>query len=85
MGLYKLIKLKFINKPLILTPQFLLDYSFLNQVIVWDPDQTNAFGRKLESTMLKLMAMGKRFVVAYIQSKALEWRFKEEVYYAFQA
>lgn len=65
--------------------QLLLDYGFLNQVIVWDLDQTNAFARKLASTMLKLMAMRKRFVVAYIQSKALEWRFKEEVYYAFQA
>lgn len=48
------------------TPQFLLDFGFFNQVIVQDPNQTIVFGRKLASTMLNLMSIGKQFVVAYI-------------------
>lgn len=41
LGLYKPIELKFRDKQLILTPQLLLDFNFLNQaVIIRDPDQT---------------------------------------------
>lgn len=31
------------------------------------------------------MAIRKKLMVAYFQSKALEWRFKADVYYKFQA
>lgn len=85
MRLYKPIELNFTDKPLILTSQLLLDFDFLNQVIVRDLNQTNAFERKLASTMLNLMVMGKRFVVADFQSNEPKLRFKYEVYYEFQA
>ena len=59
MGLYQPIELKFRDNSLILTPQLLLDYDFLNPVIVRDLDQTYAFGRRLASTIFNLLAMGK--------------------------
>lgn len=66
LGLYKPIELKFRDKPLILYSQLLLDFGFLYQVIIRDPNHIDAIGRKLASTILSLTTMEKRFVVAYI-------------------
>lgn len=69
LGLYKPIKQKFRDKPLILTSQLLLDFDFLNYFIIQNPDQISPLARKLASTMLNLMAIRKWFMVAYVQQK----------------
>lgn len=52
--LYKPIELNFRDKPLIFTPQLLLDHGLFNYAIVQDPNQIDAFERKLASAMLNL-------------------------------
>lgn len=85
MSLFEDINLKYNGKPLIITPQTLLDYGFLYQIVFTNPDQASSFGRKLSDAVSQSFKMGKKFVTAFITSKAPEWTFKNETLFQYPA
>ena len=70
---YLPISLPFKNKELILTPELLLDYSLVHQIIYSNPSQASKFGRKIALGLTQGFKMNKKFVDVIIISKASEW------------
>lgn len=48
------------EEKIILTLMLLLDYGLLGQIIFSDPDQTDQFGRKIETVVLNTFATIRR-------------------------
>ena len=70
---YLPISLPFKNEELILTPELLLDYGLVHQIICSDPSKASKFGRKIALGLTQGFKMNKKFVDAIIISKAPEW------------
>ena len=70
---YQSINLFFKNEELILTPELLLDYGLVHQLVCSDPSQTNNFGRKVALGLIQGFKMNKKFVDAIIISKTPKW------------
>ena len=70
---YKLINISFKNEELILSPELLLDYGLVHQIVCSDPNQANNFGRKVVLGLIQGFKMNKKFVDTIIISKAPKW------------
>ena len=70
---YLPISLPFKNEELILTPEKLLDYSFVHQIICSDPSQASQFGRKIALCLTQGFKINKKFADAIIINKTPEW------------
>ena len=70
---YLPIILSFKNKDLILTPDLLLDYGLVHQLVFSYPNQVNNFGRKVALGLIQGFKMNKKYADAIIISKAPVW------------
>ena len=70
---YLPIILLFKDQDLILTPELLLDYGLVHQIICSNPCQASKFGRKMVFGLTQGFKMNKKFADAIIISKAPEW------------
>ena len=70
---YSPISIKFKDEDLLLTPEKLLDYGLVHQIICSDPNQVSQFGRKIALGLTQGFKMNKKFADAIIISKAPEW------------
>ena len=70
---YQPINLAFKGEVLILTPEILLDYGLVYQLIYSDPSQASNFGRKVNLSLTQGFKLKKKFVDAIFISKAHEW------------
>ncbi|RVW24955.1 Enzymatic polyprotein [Vitis vinifera] len=70
---YQPINLAFKEEVLILTPEKLLDYGLVYQLICSDPSQASNFGRKVNLSLTQGFKLNKKFADAIFISKAPEW------------
>ena len=70
---YQPINLAFNGEVLILTPEKLLDYGLVYQLICSDPSQASNFGRKVNLSLTQGFKLNKKFADAIFISKAPEW------------
>ena len=70
---YSPISIKFKDEDLLLTPEMLLDYGLVHQIICSDLNQVSQFGRKITLGLTQGFKMNKKFANAIIISKAPEW------------
>ncbi|RVW24587.1 Enzymatic polyprotein [Vitis vinifera] len=70
---YQPISLAFNGEVLILTPEKLLDYGLVYQLICSDPSQASNFGRKVNLSLTQGFKLNKKFDDAIFISKAPEW------------
>ena len=70
---YLPISLCFKNKELILTPELLLDYGLVHQIICSDLSQASKFEKKMALDLAQGFKMNKTFADAIIISKTPEW------------
>ncbi|KAL6333631.1 hypothetical protein AAG906_028816 [Vitis piasezkii] len=70
---YQPINLAFKGEVLILTPELLLDYGLVYQLICSDPNQASNFGRKVNLSLTQGFKLNKKFADAIFISKAPEW------------
>ena len=70
---YQPINLAFKGEVLILTPEILLDYGLVYQLIYSDPSQASNFGRKVNLSLTQGFKLNKKFADAIFISKAPEW------------
>ena len=70
---YQPINLAFKGEVLILTPEKLLDYGLVYQLICSDPSQASNFGRKVNLSLTQGFKLNKKFTDAIFISKAPEW------------
>ena len=70
---YQPINLAFKGDVLILTPEMLLDYGLVYQLICSDPSQASNFGRKVNLSLTQGFKLNKKFADAIFISKAPEW------------
>ena len=68
---YQPINLAFKGEVLILTPEKLLDYGLVYQLICSDPSQVSNFGRKINLSLTQGFKLNKKFADAFLLAKLL--------------
>ena len=70
---YQPIDLAFKEEVITLTPEMLLEYGLVYQLICSDPSQVSNFGRKINLSLTQGFKLKKKFADAIFFSKAPEW------------
>ncbi|WJZ91210.1 hypothetical protein VitviT2T_010306 [Vitis vinifera] len=70
---YQPINLDFKGEVITLTPETLLEYGLVYQLICSDPTQVSNFGRKINLSLTQGFKLKKKFAEAIFFSKAPEW------------
>ena len=70
---YQPIDLAFKEEVITLTPEMLLEYGLVYQLICSDPSQVSNFGRKINLSLTQGFKLKKKFAEAIFFSKAPKW------------